>query len=281
MAKSIIKTKSKSKSVDKNDENIKVAKTSRIRCEDCQRVLAVDNFYKDSTTTTGTYGLCISCMRKRAIDSEKKELTKYGLTSLLQMIDKPYIANYWDKLRMSDMKPESKLGSYIRLLNTVQYKGKKFKESDPDWNVDDEERDATEEKFYDYTWKGEYTKRQIEILNKQFESYKKDFVITDVNQEDYTRKICKASLDLDECTNGLRNGTISEQRYKLAKETFDSLSKSAKFAKSEREDGSSLGCFGQVFDLVEKNVWVDSYVPENEDVYDKLISQLSNIERSL
>lgn len=284
--RSILKKNKKKSNKDTSDfleNNVsdgRIAKSLKLRCEDCKRSLSLNAYYKDSTTATGTYPICIDCMRKRAIDEETGQLTKEGLVSVLQIVDRPYISAFWDSVKTKDSKPETKLGIYIRTLSGIQSQGKRFKDSDVDWSVPDEDKDAIETKVYDYTWKGLYTKREIEILNKQFEDYKRDFVITDASQEDYTRKICKASLELDECTDGLRNGTITEQRYKLAKDTFDSLSKSAKFAKSEREENGGLGCFGQVFDLVEKNVWVDPYKPEEPDVYDKLIAQLSNIERS-
>ena len=285
MARSVIKKPASAKQI-KNKQKVEsvsdklVLNTSKLRCEDCKKILNVDKFYKNSTTNTGYYTICIDCMRKRALDKQTGELTKFGLVGLLQIIDKPFNTMTWDNLKDKPMKPEAKLGSYIRTLNTIQNQGKTFKESDPDWTVEDKDKDKIEVKIYHPIWKGVYTQREIQILDAQFEAYKRDFAITDASQEDYTRKICKASLELDECTDGLRNGTISEQRYKLAKETFDTLSKSAKFAKSQRDDNTAIGCFGQVFDMVEKNAWVDPYIPEEEDVYDKLISQLSNIERS-
>lgn len=286
--KTSVKTKSKKKETKKKNisvEEVKISDkiplaTSKLRCEDCKRVLSVNKFYKNSTTTTGYYTICIDCMRKRALDPESGELTKFGLTALLQIIDKPFISDMWDNLKEKPIQPEIKIANYIRSMSMAQNIGKTFKDSDANWSVDEKDREKVEIKTYSSVWKGEYSKREIEILNAQFEAYKRDFVITDASQEDYTRKICKASLELDECTDGLRNGSVSEARYKLAKDTFDSLSKSAKFAKSQRGDDASVGCFGQVFDMVEKNIWVDPYIPEEEDVYDKLISQLSNINRS-
>ena len=279
MARSIIK-KEKKKPVKLDISDKLISQTSKLRCEDCKKILNVDKFYKNSSNKNGYYGICIECMRKRALDSESGELTKFGLTSLLQIINKPFFSEYWDNLKEKPIKPEIKLANYIRTLSMIQNVGKTFKDSDANWSVDEKDREKIEVKTYSSIWKGEYSKREIEILNEQFEAYKRDFVITDASQEDYTRKICKASLELDECANGLRNGSVSEARYKLAKDTFDSLSKSAKFAKSQRDDNTAIGSFGQVFDAVEKNIWIDPLIPEDEDVYDKLISQLSNINRS-
>ena len=39
--------------------------------------------------------------------------------------------------------------------------------------------------------------------------------------------------------------------------------------------------FGKIFDAVEKHNWVPEYIPTDEDMYDKLLNQFSNIERSL
>lgn len=262
-------------------ENNRVYKTPRIMCEDCKKVLSIDKYYKDSCNPTGYYRVCKDCMCERAIDKKNNQLTKVGLTGLLQIINKPYVHEFWKNIKIKDSKPEQKLGSYIRMLNMNNYANKFFKDSDIEWSVDETDEEKNEAKIYNDVWAGEYTHREITILNKLLDSYQKDFSITDASQLDYTRKICKASLELDECTDGLRKGTISEQRYKLARETFDTLSKSAKFAKSSQGNDNALGCFGQIFDLVEKNAWVEPYVPESEDVYDKLITQLSNIERSL
>ena len=60
------------------------------------------------------------------------------------------------------------------------------------------------------------------------------------------------------------------------------LSKSAQFAESQRSANDvSLGCFGRVFDAVEKHNWVPTHIPDDEDMYDKLLKQFSNIEKSL
>lgn len=68
----------------------------------------------------------------------------------------------------------------------------------------------------------------------------------------------------------------------MMKEIFDSLSKSAQFAESERGlNDVSLGCFGVVFDKVEKRMYIPEHQPDNPDLYDKLLEQFANINRSL
>ena len=70
--------------------------------------------------------------------------------------------------------------------------------------------------------------------------------------------------------------------YEKATKLFDMLSKSAQFAESQRgANDVSLGCFGRVFDAVEIHNWVPELTPTDEDMYDKLLKQFSNIERSL
>ena len=70
--------------------------------------------------------------------------------------------------------------------------------------------------------------------------------------------------------------------YKNLVSMFDNLSKSAQFAESQRgANDVGLGSFGQIFDAVEKHNWVPTYVPEDKDMYDKLLDQFANIEKSL
>ena len=89
MARSIIR-KEKKKPVKLDISDKLISQTSKLRCEDCKKILNVDKFYKNSSNKNGYYGICIECMRKRALDSESGELTKFGLTSLLQIINLRY-----------------------------------------------------------------------------------------------------------------------------------------------------------------------------------------------
>lgn len=264
-----------------NNGGTKVFKNPKIQCEDCKKVLVTDNFYRNVNDPTGYYRICKKCMYERALDGDTHILTKEGLTNLLRLIDRPYVDALWKTVKLKDTNGEAKLGSYLRCINGVSFVNRYWKDSDAEWSITEVDEDLEKAKKYYPDWGGTYTEAEFRYLEKQYEGYKRDFVINDTNQIDYTRKICKASLDLDQCTEGLRNNTCSEQRYKLARETFDNLSKSAKFAKSQRTEDNTLGSFGQVFDLVEKNMWVEPFQPVEEDTYDKLLKQLSNIKRSL
>ena len=279
------KTKKKKPSVKTatvmNDGGKRVYLNPRIQCQDCKKVYVVDNFFKNNGDPTGYYRICKKCMFDRCLSGENRELTKEGLTNLLRLINRPYIDSLWKTVKLKDSTGETKLGVYLRTINGNTLKDKFWNDSDAEWAITEEDENLDKAKKYYIDWNGTYTEPEYKVLQNMYNKYKKDFVINDASLEDYTRKICKASLELDQCAEGLRNGSCSEARYKLAKDTFDSLSKSAKFAKNERTEDANLGSFGQIFDLVEKNMWIDDYKPEDDDVYDKLLKQLSNINRSL
>ena len=83
----------------------------------------------------------------------------------------------------------------------------------------------------------------------------------------------------DDMINGVQG---ADSRYKNLKDTFDQLSKSAQFAEDKRgANDVGLGCFGQVFDKVEKHNWIPVHNPVKKDDYDNLLDAFSTIQKSL
>ena len=128
------------------------------------------------------------------------------------------------------------------------------------------------------------TAKEIKYLNDYMEGLKRDFDISTVNHMDYAKEIAKMSL-LKSKAYGVMLKDPSDDNIKSYKglvSMFDNLSKSAQFAESQRSANDvGLGSFGQIFDAVEKNNWVPTYVPDDKDMYDKLLDQFANIEKSL
>jgi len=94
-------------------------------------------------------------------------------------------------------------------------------------------------------------------------------------------KIAQASLHMNKCYQDMINGG-SDGKYKIARENFDVLSKSAQFAESGRgQNDVSLGCFGKIFELVESKTYIPEHIPLNPDEIDKLIDNFKYIYKSL
>lgn len=138
-----------------------------------------------------------------------------------------------------------------------------------------------EEKIYDPFWVGSYTELELETLNNYYQDLQTDYKIVTVNHKDYAKKIAKASLAMDRAFEDMLK-TGNDSLYKSARDTFDKLSQSAKFAENQRGlNDVSLGSYGVMADRVENNTWIPEYEPEDKDMYDKLLAQFANISRSL
>lgn len=140
-----------------------------------------------------------------------------------------------------------------------------------------------EELIWSDDWHGYYTHRDLVYLDNYYKGLQEDYKIDTINYRDYAKKIAKASLVMDKAYQDVLDGKDkADEAYSKATRNFDSLSKSAQFTANQRTANDvTLGCFGRVFDLVEKHNWIPEHVPTNEDMYDKLLKQFSNIERSI
>lgn len=91
-------------------------------------------------------------------------------------------------------------------------------------------------KYYNATWNGMYTKREIEYLDNYYQRLEDEFVLEDINIQDYARKVAKASLEADTRYDNMRSGRCSSKEWQEAQSIFDSMSKSAAFAACQKKD---------------------------------------------
>ena len=152
----------------------------------------------------------------------------------------------------------------------------------------EQKQDELREQFKDVPiwneeWQGEYTPVEVDYLNRYMTNLETDFKIETATQKDYARKIAKTSLEADKAlAKMLKGDPEAEKKYNNLMSTFDKLNKTAKFAESERSRTDvALGNFGKVFEAVEEHNWVPQYEPEDKDMFDKLLDQFSNINKSL
>lgn len=209
---------------------------------------------------------------------------------ILKTVDTPFIYNLWQQI-VENNKTDY-LSKYVAKLNSLRkYDDYRYNDSIflpvTDEEIE-EKKDELREQFKDIAvwneeWQGDYTASDIKYLNDYMEKLKEDFKIETANQVDYAKKIAKTSLEADKAlAKMLKGDKEAEERYNKLIGIFDKLSKSAKFAESERSRTDvALGNFGKVFEAVEEHNWVPTYEPENKDLFDQLLEQFSNINKSL
>lgn len=242
----------------------------------------LNRFYKSRNPTMAHHPLCKDCVMKM-IDISNLE-TVYDV---LKVLDTPFIMDEWNEALKK--KTTDYMTSYLSIVNnTAKYKNLTFNDSIFTISEDVEVQEDLQEIFdetlvWNDEWQGEYNKDDLVYLQKYYDGLNNDFKIVTTNHKDYAKKIAQASLSQTKAYQRLLRGEDgADAAYERATKIFDMLSKSAQFAESQRgANDVSLGCFGRVFDLVEKNNWVPTYVPTDEDMYDKLLKEFSNINRSL
>lgn len=146
--------------------------------------------------------------------------------------------------------------------------------------------DATEDKivhdftedqkkpYYDKVWQGWFTEDQVAWMEEKYAQYSEDFVLDNVNMQDYTRKVIKASLNADLAEDRMRRGQGTPDEYMKAQKIFDDLSKSSNFAACRRKPGEStgMGSLGEIILKLETQGYLDEnpYTFPDDDI-DKVI----------
>lgn len=251
-------------------------------CMSMGRYQPSSNFYKSRNISIGYHPFCKDCVNK-SVDIENMQ-TVYDI---LQVLDTPFIQDVW-KEALADIN-ENYIDRYLELINNTyrtRYESARFKDSiyKSASNIEKDD-DGNEIKEWDDDWQGYYSKRELNYLNKYYNDLQNDFKIITTNHKDYAKRIAQASLIMNDTYNVMRDNPDDKDAvnaYNTAVSNFDRLSKSAQFAESQRSASDvSLGCFGKVFDAVEKHNFVPKHIPEDKDMFDKIIDQFMNINRSL
>ena len=253
-------------------------------CDKMGRRLGLDEFYKSRNEMVKHHPFCKDCVNKM-VDINNLD-TVYDV---LKVLDTPFIMDEWNEV--CNTFKDNYIGEYLRIVNfrkRKKYSGLGFKDSifeltDKN-NINENLQNALDDvPVWNDEWQGKYTKSDLNYLNNYYKGLQNDFKIVTTNHRDYARKIAQASLSQMKAFQQFQEGKEgADVIYEKATKLFDMLSKSAQFAESQRgANDVSLGCFGRVFDAVEKHNWVPEHVPTDEDMYDKLLQQFSNIKRSL
>ena len=258
-------------------------------CDSMGRFLPENDFDKSRNPSIGRHPFCKECVRK-SINLDDINT----LYDVLKVLDTPFVFDVWSEALSMAGEDGNYFDVYLDLINNTyktKYKDARFEnsifESQIYGSVNDVglKLDKAEERQWDNIWQGYYTEKELEYLNDYYQDLQNDFKIITRNHKDYARKIAQASLAMNTAYNMMRDNPEDRDMantYKMAADNFDRLSKSAQFAESQRgANDVTLGCFGRVFDAVEHHNFVPTHIPEDKDMFDKIIEQFSNINRSL
>ena len=146
-----------------------------------------------------------------------------------------------------------------------------------------QQKKVEEELVYSEFWMGEYTQKDIDLLDKYYAGLNRDYKIVTENHRDYAKKIAKASLMMDKAYEDMLKGVSgADKMYSSAKDIFDSLSKSAKFSEDKRSiNDVGISSFSKITSIVENHNWIPQHVPKEKDMYDEMLEALSVINKSV
>jgi len=276
-------------------------KRNEITCTKCGMVKTtnISNYFKtENSLYNGFFPTCKDCIYEEYNLMLEKGLNIREVTiKICELLDRPFINDVFFSTYDKEKDSKKILGLFLKNSSMQQwkrqgllrYKDSIFETITLNENINNNLDDSSDlyankdEKMYSKLWMGDYIKTDIEFLNNYLRGLHSDFKIVTENHKDYAKKIAKSSLHMDKCFQDMLSGIPqSDKRYKDARETFDTLSKSAQFSEQTRgQNDISLGCFGVLFERVEQKKWVPQHTPLEKDDYDKMIEYFSSINKSI
>ena len=263
-------------------------------CIRCNRILPLEKFsanklwasqqYRDAWCTECTSGYCKDeetvkryCFENNRKFKEKaweaaKKKAAYDLNN-----NKVYLNPMTPPEKKKEEESLAQARAFLMLKNNAY-----AYEYEENIHVADSTNDAvvhefTDEKnkpYYDKVWQGWFTEDQVAWMEEKYTQYSEDFVLDNVNMQDYTRKVIKASLNADLAEDRMRRGQGTPDEYMKAQKIFDDLSKSSNFAACRRKPGEStgMGSLGEIILKLETQGYLDEnpYTFPDDDI-DKVI----------
>ena len=183
-------------------------------CIRCNRIMPLEKFSANKLWASQQYrdAWCTECAKKYCVDEDTvkrycyennrkfkenaweaaKKKAKYDLANNKVWLNP--LTSPEDKKKEEDL---AAARSFLVLKNMAY-----AYEYEENLRVADSSNDAvahefTEEKnkpYYDKVWQGWFTPEQVEWMEDKYAQYSEDFVLDNVNMQDYTRKVIKASL---------------------------------------------------------------------------------------
>ena len=263
-------------------------------CIKCNRILPLEKFSANRLWASQQYrdAWCTECTREFCVDEET--VKEYCFHNNRKFKEKAWEAakkkaaydlnnnKVWLN-PMTDPEVKKKEESLAQARAFLVIKNNAYAyEYEENIHVKDVTRDEivhefTDEKdkpYYDQVWQGWFTPSQVEWMNSKYEQYSEDFVLDNINLQDYARKVIKASLNADLAEDRMRRNQGSPDEYMKAQKVFDDLSKSSNFAACRRKPGESagMGSLGEIILRLETQGYLDQnpYTFPDDDV-DKII----------
>lgn len=263
----------------------------RKKCNDCKKDRKISDFYSSSSImfSDNRVPICKKCL-KNMIDESDIDSVK----TTLQRIDKPFIAKVW---KSAEENEGDTVGNYFRMVNSLQqYKNTSWADSDFEGenetgiykhrfdDVDEVDEITTENGVIKLTkeiamkFGSGYTNR--EYLN--MEKFYQDMLAThDINSPQLKKQLvylCKIDTQMNRAVG-------DSQAFKRYSDVFETTLKSSGFrpvdSKSSSES-SGLRSFGQIYEEVEKNGFIEPYpIEENIDLVDLALREYINYVRVL
>ena len=263
-------------------------------CIKCNRILPLENFSANKLWASQQYrdAWCTECTKEFCKDKatverycfeNNRELTERGWTAACKKATYDLNNNkvWLNPMAPPEDKAREEALAQARAFLIIKNNNYAYRYVE-NIHVVDSTREASvheftpdsEKPYYDKVWRGWFTPDQVEMLNEIYAKYEEDFVLDNVNIQDYARKVAKASLNADIAEDRMRRlqGTAAE--YKEAQKIFDDYSKSANFAACRRKPGetSGMGSLGEIILRLETQGYLDEnpYTFPDDDV-DKVI----------
>jgi len=263
-------------------------------CIRCNRIMPLEKFSANKLWASQQYrdAWCTECAKKYCVDEETvkrycyennrkfkenaweaaKKKAKYDLGNNKVWLNP--LSSPEDKKREEDL---AAARSFLVLKNmpyAYEYEENLRVADSSDDAVAHEFTDEKDKPYYDKVWQGWFTPEQVEWMEEKYAQYSEDFVLDNVNMQDYTRKVIKASLNADLAEDRMRRGQGTASDYKEAQKIFDDLSKSSNFAACRRKPGESagMGSLGEIILKLETQGYLDEnpYTFPDDDI-DKVI----------
>lgn len=111
----------------------KYKKEELIQCTSCGKYKPRSSFYVSHSELyqkNGVLPYCKICIKKMCNDKFKK-IDKEKTLKMLRTIDRPFIKSVWDKVVKKG--GENAIGTYLKSINLVQYRDKKWDDGDLDF----------------------------------------------------------------------------------------------------------------------------------------------------
>jgi hypothetical protein len=264
-----------------------MASTKRSKiCQVCSVKKPMAKFYNSNSKfcPDGKMNICKDCL-KNMIDVNDDNT----VISVLRQIDKPWVPEVWQKAKESNNNP---LGEYIKMMNSLpQYRDLTWE--DTDTNVKSSQPATTPvvvgtipELNFTVTpemikrWGTGYTPEEYMYLENMWEEMHNSYQIETASHKDYTKKICKISLQIDKADRANDTKLLTQLI-----QAYDKLMHSAKFTAVQRtaaDRTGGLNSFGEWFALAEKEGFIPRYhTDEPQDIVDLTMEEYKKYVREL